>query len=224
MNFIKYADSEMMAMELASKLAGELRQVLKHSDRCTFVVPGGSTPGPVFDALCAADLDWGRVDVMLSDERWVPEVHVRSNTRLVRERLLVDRAARAMFHPLYAKAERPEDVLAELEAGIVPCLPIDVLLLGMGEDMHTASLFPGAEGLAEALAADAPILVALRPKGEREPRISMSARILAGAVSTHLVISGNRKRAAVEKAAHLKADKAPVSVMLEQAEVHWAEE
>ena len=87
MNLTKYADAEMMALDLANLLAGELRTALDHKDRVLFVVPGGTTPGPIFDALCDTDLEWDRVDVLLSDERWRPELHIRSNTRLIRARL-----------------------------------------------------------------------------------------------------------------------------------------
>ena len=165
MNIIDYADQEMLAINVANVLAGRLTATLDHEDRALLVVPGGSTPGPIFDDLCDADLDWSRVDVMLSDERWVPEVHVRSNTRLIRERLLTGRAAKARYLPLYAKAEEPERVLPELEANILPDLPISVLLLGMGTDMHTASLCPGGDMLEQGLSRDAPILVPMRGGG-----------------------------------------------------------
>ena len=92
MDFVEYADRELMAIDLANKLAGALRAALARSERVLFAVPGGSTPGPVFDALCAARIDWASVDVLLTDERWVRPDHPRSNTRLVRERLLVERA------------------------------------------------------------------------------------------------------------------------------------
>ena len=191
MNIIDYADREMLAINLANVLAGQLRAALDHEERALLVVPGGSTPGPVFDDLCDADLDWSRVDVMLSDERWVPEVHVRSNTRMIRERLLTGRAAKARYLPLYAKADEPEKVLAELESNIAPDLPISVLLLGMGSDMHTASIFPGADRIEEALSRDASILVPMRGGGAPEPRVTLSARVLNEAVSKHLVITGN---------------------------------
>ena len=165
MNLQEYPDDEMMAIDLANTLAGELTMALDHEERVLFVVPGGTTPGPVFDDLCAADLDWRRVDVLLSDERWLPEVHVRSNTRLIRERLLTGRAEKARFLPLFAKADEPEKVLPELEANITPNLPIAVCLLGMGTDMHTASIFPGADNLDLALDRHAPVLVPMRAKG-----------------------------------------------------------
>ncbi|KNX41696.1 6-phosphogluconolactonase [Roseovarius tolerans] len=222
MNIIDYPDAEMLAIGLADELASALRTALANEERVLFVVPGGTTPGPIFDALCETSLDWDRVDVLLSDERWRPEVHVRSNTRLIRERLLTGRAAAARYLPLYAKAAEPEEVLAELEANISPVLPIDVCLLGMGEDMHTASLFPGADNLEDALARRAPILVPMRVDGAEEPRVTLSARVLNGAVAKHLVITGDKKRRAVERAQHMRAVEAPVAAVLDDMTVHWA--
>lgn len=224
MKLIEYADTEMLAFGLAKVLAGELRMALNAEERALFVVPGGTTPGPVFDVLCDIDLDWARVDVLLSDERWRPEVHLRSNTRLIKERLLTGRAAAARYLPLYAKAAEPEEVLAELEANIVPALPVSVCLLGMGADMHTASLFPGADRLEEALDANAPVLVAMRAPGAQEPRVTLSARVLGGAIAMHIVITGARKRAALERARHLRPIEAPVAAVLSGASVHWAPE
>lgn len=220
----EYADAELMAMGLANRLAGDLRAALAQEDRVLFVVPGGSTPGPVFDGLCDVELDWARVDVLLSDERWVPEDHARSNTRLIRERLLRDKAGAARFLPLYEAAETPEEVLERIEAGIVPHLPIGVCLLGMGEDMHTASLFPGADRLEEALSRDAAVLLTMRAPGVEEPRITLSARVLDDAMAKHVVITGEAKRAAYERAQGLSDTDAPIRTVLDAATVHWAPE
>ncbi|GAB4309254.1 MAG: 6-phosphogluconolactonase [Roseovarius sp.] len=222
MEWIDYPDADLMAMHLANRLAGELTAVLEHKERALFVVPGGTTPGPVFDILCDADLDWSRVDVCLSDERWLPAVHVRSNARLVRERLLVGRARQARFLPLYVPDRAPEEVLAELEAAIVPALPINVCLLGMGTDMHVASLIPGAEGLETAFGPDAPVLVAIRAPSVPEPRVSLSARVLRDSLALHLVITGAAKKAALERARALDPLQAPVAALLDEAMVHWA--
>ena len=221
MQFVEYPDSEIMMMDLANTLAGELENHLFNHDHVSLAVPGGTTPGPIFDSLCAADLDWARVHVMLTDERWVPETSERSNTRLLRERLLVNRAAAATYVPLYAEADTPEERLETLEASLAPELPISVMLLGMGADMHTASIFPGADRLHDALHGDHR-LVPMRAPGAPEPRITLSAQVLRGAMSRHVVIIGDEKRVALEKAKTLSPDEAPIAIILNGTTVHWA--
>jgi 6-phosphogluconolactonase len=220
---IEYPDAEMMMIDLANRIAGELNSHLMRNDFASLAVPGGTTPGPVFDTLSAVDLDWARVQVMLTDERQVPEDSPRSNTRLLRERLLVDRAAKASLVPLYMDAPDPAAALAEVDAAVEAVLPLTVVLLGMGEDMHTASLFPGADGLAAALAPDAPAVMALRAPGAPEPRVTLTARVLNGAFSKHAVILGAAKRAALERAAELAPGEAPIRAVWSDLTVHWAE-
>ena len=222
MNLVEYPDSEMMMLDLADALTSELADQLRRQDRVSFCVPGGSTPGPVFDVLSEQALDWDRVTVFLSDERWVPADSPRSNTKLIMERLLISKARRAHFVPLFAAAHTPEDYVDELAKGLEPHLPITLLLLGMGADMHTASLFPGADRLADALDDHAPILVPMRGGGAPEPRVTLSARVLAAALSTHIVITGDAKRVALEKAQTLPVDEAPVRAVLSGATVHWS--
>lgn len=223
MKLVEYPDAEMMMMDLANTLAGDLENCLLQHPFASFVVPGGTTPGPIFDVLCAADLDWSRVHVMLSDERWVPEDHERSNTRLIKERLLVDRAASAQFVPFYRDVPAPEAALDEVSAQLADEFPISVLLLGMGADMHTASLFPGADNLEPALSAGAPSLMAMRAPGAPEPRVTLTAPVLDGALAKHIVITGTEKREALERARGLSAMEAPVSAVWSAATVHWAE-
>lgn len=218
-----YPDREMMMIDLANQLAGDLKTALTNNEWASFVVPGGTTPGPIFDVLSDVHLDWGRVHVMLSDERWLPEDHERSNTGLLRARLLRNQAAAAHYVPLYAPVDTPEEGLDGLRAAVDAKLPISVLLLGMGADMHTASLFPGADNLEPALASNAPTLMAMRAPGAPEPRITLTAPVLAGAMRTHIVITGAEKRKAVEKAATLPVSQAPVAAVLKNATIHWAE-
>jgi 6-phosphogluconolactonase len=223
MNITEYADADLMAVDVASILAGELRAALALNERVTFCVPGGTTPGPVFDDLCDVHLDWSRVDVVLSDERWVPETSPRSNTRLLGERLLVRAAAAAHLVPLYADAPTPEEKLPGLAFALGPLLPIDVLLLGMGDDMHTASLFPGADRLEEAFDDLAPLLLPMRASGAQEPRITLTAPVLKGAMSTHIIIKGQSKLEAIRQAKLIDNPLvAPVSAFLNGASVHWA--
>lgn len=223
MNFLTYPDREALAIGVADAVAAALSEALHHEGRASLCVPGGTSPGPVFDLLSGVALDWAQVAVFLNDERWVDESNPRSNTRLLRERLLQGAAAAAQLIPLYAKAETPELALDALSAGIAAHLPITVLLLGMGADMHTASLFPGADRLADALSPQAPVLMALRADAAGEPRITLTAPVLAAALHIHILITGAEKRTALMAAADLSPLQAPVRVVLSNATVHWAE-
>lgn len=218
-----YPDREMLMLGLANILAGQLADFLRRDGRATFSVPGGTTPGPIFDTLSGVDLDWANVAVVLNDERWVPESSDRSNTRLLRQRLIRGRAAQARLIPLYSPAETPEEMLPALEDGLRPHLPISVLLLGMGSDMHTASLFPGADRLEEALSPQAPLLLPLRADAAGEPRVTLTAPILKSAFHIHVLITGAEKRAALEQAMTLPPAQAPIRAVLDTATVHWAD-
>jgi 6-phosphogluconolactonase len=217
-----YNDQDLMMLALANQIAGELGETLRQEGRASLCVPGGSTPGPVFDLLSAVDLDWANVSVFLNDERWVDESSPRSNTRMLKQRLLQGKAVAANIVPLYADTPQPEDAMAALAEGLRPHLPISVLLLGMGADMHTASLFPGADRLEEALSDAAPILLPMRAEAAGEPRITLSAPVLKAALRTHILITGDAKRAAIERAETLPVTEAPVRAVLDEATVHWA--
>ena len=222
MNIEEYPDRDMLAIDVANILAGELENCLLKHDFASFAVPGGTTPGPIFDVLCAADLDWSRVHVMLTDERWVPEDHARSNAALIRERLLVERAAKATFLPFYRAGQSAEAAALEVSEILKAEMPISVLLLGMGTDMHTASLFPGAKGLSKAMAHGAPLLCPIEAEGQPEMRVSLSAQALDEAMSKHLVIFGDEKRAALQAASKKAPEEAPIGAVMSEGTVHWA--
>ncbi|TNF62669.1 MAG: 6-phosphogluconolactonase, partial [Rhodobacteraceae bacterium] len=131
MRMMEYPDQDLLAMDVANRLAGDLKNALLRHDHVSFAVPGGTTPGPIFDALCGADLDWDRVHVLPTDERWVPQEDPRSNAGMIARRLLTDRASAARLLPLYAPAADPSDVLPEVTAELVPEMPISVLVMGM---------------------------------------------------------------------------------------------
>ena len=221
MTLIEYTDREMMAIDLAYLLAEELETCLLHHDFASFAVPGGSTPGPIFDALCAADLDWSRVYLMPTDERWVPDGHVRSNVRLINERLRVNRAADAHLVSFHGNGALTPAHIDKLNDAIIDNMPLSVLLLGMGTDMHCASLFPGSPELEAALAVDAPAVLAQTPPTQEEHRITLSAPILNGALSKHIVMTGDDKRTALERAVTLPPEEAPINAVLNGASVHW---
>lgn len=222
MELIAYSDREMLAMSLANTMASALKNSLLVNDRASLCVPGGSSPGETFSALSGVALDWNRVHVFLNDERWVPEGHPRSNTTLIKQTLLTDKAAGAVYVPLVNDAPTPEEGIPDLAPAFDEALPITVLLLGMGDDMHTASLFPGADRLAEAMSADAPILLPMRADGAGEPRVTLSRPALESAMETHVLIMGDAKRAVLERAATMDPSEAPIAAFLKTATVHWA--
>ena len=222
MEFRTYSDREMLAMGLADALAASLRSCLAMHDHASFCVPGGSSPGEVFSLLSGSSLDWSRVHVFLNDERWVPEDDPRSNTALVKRTLLTDRAAAATWVPMHADTRTPEDAIPDLAPALAPELPISLLLLGMGEDMHTASLFPGGDRLAEAMADDAPVLMGMRADLDGPPRITLTAPVLRDAMETHILIMGEAKKAAIEAARGQDPLDAPIAAFLRGATIHWA--
>lgn len=219
----EYRSREALFTALTDQVADELRAALA-AGPATLAVPGGTTPQPFFESLRTEVLDWTRVRVMLTDERFVPENSDRSNTRLIRETLLQDAAAAAQYVPFYVPADRPEDVLAELTQPIAAALPLSVCVLGMGADMHTASLFPGADRLSEALSAGASQVLPMRAPGADEPRLTLTLPVLQASGAVHILITGQDKREALEAAlAGDNIEDAPVRGVLGQATVHWAE-
>lgn len=222
MNFIENADRDMAVMNVAHALISDLRKSLLQHERVSFAVPGGTTPGPIFDAMSSVEIDWHRVQVLLTDERWVPEDHARSNAGLVKARLLTGHAAEAKFISYYREGLSAREAAPQVSQALAGVLPISVLLLGMGADMHTASLFPGAPGLSAAMARDASALCAVMPESEPEARISLSAQALNGAMDKHLIIFGDDKRAALERAMTLPGLEAPIGAVIKGGTVHWA--
>jgi 6-phosphogluconolactonase len=223
---VDYPDRHALARGLADLLVEQIGRVVAERGVARIAVPGGTTPGPMLGRLGSSPLPWSQVVVTLTDERWVPTSSPRSNQRLVGETLFAGHARAAAFVPLYRETEQPRQslgaIVEELEHR---ALPLDIAVLGMGADMHTASLFPGAVGLDAALAPDAPAAVLIAAPdvtpGAEEPRITLSARALNAAGTRHVMIAGAEKRKALERA--LEADDplvAPVLSVLAGATVH----
>lgn len=223
MKLIEYPDREALVLQLAQDIAGRLRQALRSDGRATLCLPGGSTPAPLFSQLSELQLEWDRVIVFPGDERCVPPADARSNARLVRHQLMQGPAAAAQFIDLFTGTGTPEEEAAAATERLAPALPITVLLLGMGEDMHVASLFPDNDGTAAALDAGAPSVVAIRSEALAEARLTLSGPALKTAMDPHLMIFGAAKRAALERAAKLPPAQAPVRALWGDLNVHWAE-
>jgi len=201
-------------MAAAGAIEAALEGALDARGRASLVGTGGRSPGPVYDRLARAPLDWAHVAVTLSDERHVDADSPNANARLLRERLFVGPAAAARYLPLTDYAER---VLRKL-------LPFDAVMLGMGEDGHIASLIPGSPVLAQAMDPDGAALTAESPQGFGSPpvaRITLTLSALLQSRGIFLLIAGAAKRQVVEQAlggadypvrAILNQDRAPVRI------------
>ncbi|MBY5929769.1 MULTISPECIES: 6-phosphogluconolactonase [Halomonas] len=191
---------EQLAHQLAESVAAALREDLAVQQRALLVVSGGSTPVPFFHALSRQSLEWQRVDVTLADERWVAADADDANARLVREHLLVNHAQSANFVSLttdHATPEQGAEEVAERLAGL--SWPASVVILGMGGDGHTASLFPDSRELDLALSTDA-LTVAVRTPSQPQARITLSAERLHHARRHVLHLTGDDKRSVLASA------------------------
>ncbi len=190
-------DAQLLADDLARYIAEQLQLEIDAHGAASLVVSGGSTPAPVFSRLSQLPVDWSLVSVTLADERWVPITHADSNESLVRNTLLVNKAAVASFVPLYRDDVAPEDALEDVAEGITSMRqPFSVTILGMGGDGHTASLFPDApaEQLSAAMSLTSDQSVAiLNPPSVDQVRISLTRTALLRSKKRIIHITGNGK-------------------------------
>jgi 6-phosphogluconolactonase len=148
----RYADMETLSQELASQLARSLGTAIAARGLASLVVSGGKTPVRMFEVLRAQPLDWSRVCIALADERWVDVKDAGSNERMVRDVLMKEMAVGARFLGLKNGAPTPDlGAVSAWETFARVPRPFDAVVLGMGDDGHTASLFPGSPNLANAL-------------------------------------------------------------------------
>lgn len=219
------SDAQQLAGELAVTVANALRSAIDARGAASLVVSGGRSPIPFFQRLAQEELDWSRVVVSLADERWVPVAHADSNEGLVRRYLLQERAAAARFIGLYQAAPSLEEAAQLADAGMTELpQPIDVLVLGMGEDGHTASLFPASANLDQALSGDCPrrCLAMQAPTVPRQ-RLTLTLPVLGAARLTLLAIEGQTKLATLRQAlSGTDAAQMPIRAFLrEPLEIYW---
>ena len=218
---------EAASIAAADRIESALANRLSLQKGASLVVSGGTTPGRCLEELAHSDVDWDRVHVLLSDERWVPASDDDSNEKLVRETLLVNGAAAARLQPAYSADEGVADRCATLDAEIraLP-FPFACSLLGMGADGHFASLFPDAKNLAEGLNADgSKLCIPVSTEASPHPRLSLTLAALSRSDEIVLLFFGEDKLAVYEDAKN-QTNGYPVSRLLRQkrapVHVYWA--
>ena len=224
--FRELADSGKLAEELATYIVNRLNKAVSERGTASLVVSGGTTPVQLFEELSDRDLPWEKVYITLADERWVEPDQKDSNEALVRSHLLKNRAAAARFVGL----KTPDTTASEGEKECAERLkeiprPFDILILGMGGDGHTASLFPGAEKLHEATSMDSGrTCMGIAPITAPHERMTLTLPTLLDSKEIIIHITGEEKRKVFEKAAGdgpetempirfiIRQDKVPVTV------------
>jgi 6-phosphogluconolactonase len=191
----RYADLETLSHELATQLAASLKTAIGARGLASLVVSGGRSPVKLFEILRTQALDWSRVCVALADERWVTPEDAASNEHLVRTVLLKEQAAAARFHGLKNAAPTPDlGAVSAWETFARIPRPFDAVILGMGDDGHTASLFPGSPNLPRALnpAAVAGCVGMWSPVAP-QPRLSLNLTALLDSRRVVVLIAGESK-------------------------------
>ena len=200
----KFSDFHALTVSLSEKIALQLAVAIKKNGHALLAVSGGHSPKAVFEALSIIDIQWQKVWVVLVDERWLDSTHADSNELLVRQSLLRNKAKMAKFMPLKSTAisaqQAQEFCNAELQN--LPSV-IDVLLLGMGDDGHTASFFPCAneQCLTKILDKQNSLrAMAIQPNQAPYERMSLTAAYLLKSQCTYLLLKGDKKLRTYNKA------------------------
>ena len=191
----RYADLQTLSRELADDIAANLTAAIGARGLASLVVSGGRSPVALFEMLREQPLEWDRVCVALADERWVAPDDAASNERLVRDVLLKDRAASARFLGLKNGAPTPDlGAVSAWETFARVPRPFDTVILGMGDDGHTASLFPGSPNLPRALNPDATAgCVGMWSPAAPHARLSLNLSALLDARRIVVLITGESK-------------------------------
>ncbi|MBA6224844.1 6-phosphogluconolactonase [Colwellia sp. MB02u-18] len=224
----EFEQRELLDEALADKVAALLTAALDSKGKASIAVSGGSTPKGFFQALSKKKLAWEAITITLADERWVDIDSSDSNTKLVHEYLMQNEAVKAKFFYLKQGEILSDETLTDLNlAANQQLLPLDVLILGMGEDGHTASLFPCSDEITQCLAKDSQALLKVTPKTAPHQRISFSFAALAQSKNTFLHISGISKKQVLAKAiAGQVCKEMPIRAFLQapniNTQVYWA--
>jgi 6-phosphogluconolactonase len=219
-----FEDEAAMVAALAAEIVERIEDGVAARGHASLVLAGGSTPAPLYEALSRSPAPWENVWITLSDERWVGAEAADSNERMLRERLLKDAAAGAHLIPLQTDDPSPRSALGSIDARIAAMpRPFDAVVLGMGEDGHFASLFPGPSSLAglDPICAENVIAVEAPGAAGSAHRLSLTLAALTDSRWIALMIRGQPKLRILRQ-----PGETPIAALLAQArapiEVFWA--
>ena len=222
----EFVSKDALNTEFAAKITDILQNAIAQKGNASIIVSGGNTPKPLFAQLSNADIDWEKVTISLADDRWVDVADDASNDKLVREHLLVNKASKATFISLKHDFVDAVDAVSACEAAINDVqMPFDVLILGMGEDGHTASLFPCSEQLQAGLDLNSgKKYIAVQPTTAPHQRMSLTLPALLASSHIFLHSTGESKKAVIAKALESTESEMPIKAVLERANVQlmWA--
>lgn len=194
-----YDSLQTLHSTFAYRVARDLESAIAKKGRASVMLSGGNTPRPFLVQLAQETLAWERVTVGLVDERWIDPESGLSNENLVRTELLANGAEAASFLPMYREGKSAVEACAEVEASYGEHFPFDVVVLGMGGDGHTASLFPNRSELDSLLSTHALCGVCEAPVEPKE-RMTLTLHTIASAAHCYLHIEGGEKLAVYEEA------------------------
>lgn len=193
LHFHRFESDDLLAASLANTIAENLREVLSQKGTASLIVSGGSTPKKFFHALSQIDIEWENVKIGLCDERWVAPEHADSNEKLVRENLMVGHASKATFIGMFIEGVEANDAQSTCAKKIKESLfPFDVIVLGMGDDAHTASLFPHNPKLQEAYESHE-LCISIQPATAPHIRMSLTRNAILSAHHLYLHFQGEKK-------------------------------
>ncbi len=194
-HFHEFKNDNELALKLAQVIAEDLTCAIKQKGSAALLVSGGITPLKLFSALSSVEIDWENVHIGLCDERWVSPSHNESNEKLIRETLLQNYASKATFVGMFIDGKDALHVESECSKNMKSSLtPFDVIVLGMGNDAHTASLFPNNPRLSEAydfLRED--ICIAIEPTTAPHMRMSLTLKAILSSSKIYLHFQGDSK-------------------------------
>jgi len=219
-------DKEALIKRSLEVVLSKIQEAIEKSDRFTIALAGGGTPKPLYEAIAAQNLPWEKIHVFWGDERYVPADHPDSNQGMARNAWLdkVNIPA-ANIHPMptegtspVADAQKHEAQLQEffgIPAGTFP--DFDVILLGIGDDAHTASLFPHTDALQ---VQDQLVTVGNK---DGQPRITFTAPLINHAHCVIFLVAGSSKRPALAQIFAPDADALtyPARLIQPQGELWW---